>query len=381
MCMAACILLLAGLAAREALAQVRGSAVGFAAGTTGGGSAKPQYPSTLAELESWLSDSTPRVIMISQTWDFTNHQGMTTEKCCQNSCQPNGQFWIMDTCDAAWVSCTYANAARNPIQVGSNKSVVGVGSSGVIKGRGLRVINNASNVIIQNIHFTGLNSQYVWGGDAITLDGADKVWIDHCKFSLIGRQMIVSGWGAAGHVTISNNEFDGTTPYSASCNGQHYWVLLLLGLKDYYTFVGNYVHNVSGRAPHMGTDYTKSEIIFHGVNNYFKNVGGHAFDIDVNTYVLLEGNYFDNADTPITSASLTKSSLYSVVTVDDASGCTSNLGYICEWNRLSNSGSFPSSRSSEALSKLSAHKSSLVGHYGVADVPKSVVANAGIGKI
>lgn len=30
-----------------------------------------------------------------------------------------------------------------------------------------------------------LNPQYVWGGDAITLDGTDKVWIDHCKCMLI----------------------------------------------------------------------------------------------------------------------------------------------------------------------------------------------------
>ncbi|OBT74006.1 hypothetical protein VF21_05973 [Pseudogymnoascus sp. 05NY08] len=352
-------LLLVGLAARTALAQVQGTAPGFAAGTTGGGNASPQTPSSLEELESWLTDSTPRVIMISQTWDFTNSEGSTSTQCCTNTCQPNGQYWIMDTCDAAWVSCTYTNAAKNPIQVASNKSIVGSGSSGVIKGRGLRLINGASNVIIQNIHITELNPQYVWGGDAITLDGTDKVWIDHCKFSLIGRQMIVSGWGAAGHVTISNNDFDGATSWSASCNGEHYWAA----------------------PPHMGTDQNSAEIIFHGVNNYFKDIGGHAFDIDVGTTVLLEGNYFDAVSTPITTDSLTKSNLYSVVTVDDASGCTGSLGYICEWNRLAGSGSFPSSTSLTALSNLAPYKSSLVGHIGVADVPTSVLANAGIGKI
>lgn len=193
--------------------------------------------------------------------------------------------------------------------------------------------------------------------------------------------MIVSGWGAAGHVTISNNDFDGSTPWSASCNGEHYWTLLLLGAKDYYTFVGNYIHSVSGRAPHMGTDQNNAQIIFHGVNNYFKDIGGHAFDIDVGTTVLLEGNYFDAVATPITTGSLTKSNLYSVVTVDDASGCTSGLGYTCEWNRLTGSGSFPSSTSSKALSNLAPYKSSLVGHIGVADVPANVLANAGIGKI
>jgi hypothetical protein len=42
-------ILLIGLVARTALAQVKGTAPGFAAGTTGGGSATPQYPSSLTE--------------------------------------------------------------------------------------------------------------------------------------------------------------------------------------------------------------------------------------------------------------------------------------------------------------------------------------------
>lgn len=109
---------------------------------------------TTSRLVTWLTDSTPRVVMISQTWDFTNYEGSTSTNCCPNSCQPNGQLWILSTCSAAWVSCTYTNAARNPINVGSNKSIVGVGNSGVIKGKGLRLTNNANNVIIQNIHIT-----------------------------------------------------------------------------------------------------------------------------------------------------------------------------------------------------------------------------------
>lgn len=32
-------------------------------------------------------------------------------------------------------------------------------------------------MIIQNIHITDLNPQYIWGGDAITIAGSDQVWI------------------------------------------------------------------------------------------------------------------------------------------------------------------------------------------------------------
>lgn len=116
-----------------------------------------------------------------------------------------------------------------------------------------------------------LNPEYVWGGDAITLDGSDRVWIDHNKFSLIGRQMIVSGWGAAGSVTISDNEFDGRTEWSAGCNGKHYWTMLLIGEEDNVTLSGNWFHDVSGRAPHVGTDQdTPTAGIMHAVNNYFQ---------------------------------------------------------------------------------------------------------------
>ena len=46
--------------------KVVGKAVGFASGATGGGSATPQYPANIAQLTSWLTDSTPRVIVIDK---------------------------------------------------------------------------------------------------------------------------------------------------------------------------------------------------------------------------------------------------------------------------------------------------------------------------
>ncbi|KAI7774080.1 hypothetical protein LA080_009317 [Diaporthe eres] len=354
--MKASLFSLFGALAGTATAQVQGKAFGFAAGTIGGGSAAPQVPPSLAQLKEWLTDSTARTIMIDRTWDFRNTEGTTTGKCCSDNRTTNG----------TWVDCTYDNAAKTPIDVNSNKSIVGVGTKGVIIGKGLRVRGGKSNVIIQNIHITNLNPQYVWGGDAITLDGSDKVWIDHCKISLIGRQFIVSGWGAAGKVTISNTEFDGKSEWSAGCNGKHYWTALLIGAKDYYTFSGNWLHDVSGRSPHMGTTNTAgSENLFHGVNNYFQNIGGHAFDIDGNTWVLLEGNYFDTVTTTITPASLTNGG---------------NIYVICEWNRAQNSGTVNTLTSSAALSKLGGFKPSLIGHIGVADVPAKVKANAGIGR-
>lgn len=55
----------------------------------------------------------------------------------------------------------------------------------MLRGIGLRLSGGVSNVIIQNIHITQLNPQYIWGGDAITLVGTDRVWIDHNKVRVL----------------------------------------------------------------------------------------------------------------------------------------------------------------------------------------------------
>ncbi|KAE8353406.1 pectin lyase fold/virulence factor [Aspergillus coremiiformis] len=376
------------LAATTAQAQVKGKPFGFAAGVTGGGNAKPAAPGSLQELAQWLSDSVPRTILIDREWNFLGTEGKTSQKCCSTkttTCEggtSKGQAWIQDQCDGQWIPCTFDNAPRTPIDVGSNKSLLGVGTKGVIRGKGLRVTNGNKNVIIQNIHFTDLNPQYVWGGDAITLTDCDQIWIDHNKFSLIGREHIVSGWKPAGHVTISNNDFDGRTPWSVGCNGKHYWTLLLIGEKDYYTFAGNWVHDVSGRAPHMGTSKTSSENFFHGVNNYFQNIGGHAFDVDDNTWLLLEGNAFDSVTTPITDTTLKSgAAVYNVPDPSAGSGCNQAIGRNCEVNQVSKSGQFPPLTEASVLQKAGSYKSSLPPFTPVADVPKSVMGYAGIGRI
>jgi len=56
----------AGTAAAATVA-VSGAAEGFAKGVTGGGTATPVYPTTLAQLTSYLADSSPRVIVLTKT--------------------------------------------------------------------------------------------------------------------------------------------------------------------------------------------------------------------------------------------------------------------------------------------------------------------------
>lgn len=145
---------------------VTGSAEGFAQGVSGGGASQPVVPSTLAELVSYLGDSHPRVIHVTKTFDFTGSEDTVTEKGCSPwgvsaGCQLaiNANGWCGS--NPLDVTVKYDEAGVAGIRVASNKSLVGIGNKGVIKGKGLRISNGVSNVIVQNIHITELNPQYV----------------------------------------------------------------------------------------------------------------------------------------------------------------------------------------------------------------------------
>ena len=113
---------------------------------------------------------------------------------------------------ATTTTITYDKDGITPLVVGSNKSIVGVGAAGIITGKGLHLPGTTKNVILQDVHIAvgqhlltitrqnnnlpnrtkNVNPASVWGGDALSLDGNDGVWIDHCKFSKMGRMFIVS---------------------------------------------------------------------------------------------------------------------------------------------------------------------------------------------
>lgn len=160
---------------------VSGSAEGFAAGVTGGGSTEAQYPSDIDELKEWLTDDTARVIVLNQEFDFTDSEGTTSGTVCASwGTGDKCQKIIQDDCgDSTALSATWYTAATKPIDVASNKTILGVEDKGIIKGKGLRFRDGASNIIMQNIQVTDLNPEYVWGGDAISFDGSDLIWIDH----------------------------------------------------------------------------------------------------------------------------------------------------------------------------------------------------------
>ncbi|KAJ4392706.1 hypothetical protein N0V91_011300 [Didymella pomorum] len=354
---------------------VVGKPYGFAADVTGGGSAAAVTPTTADELAKYLSDDVARVVLITKEFDFTGKTA-TGSGCDRKSCSAKngGQFYLGElSCAAsddnvAVSSITYDTAGPTALKVGSNKSILGVGGKGILKGKGLSLSKNAKNVIIQGIEFTNINPGVVWGGDALDFQGGnDGVWVDHNKFSLVGRMFIVSHYSAS-RLTVSNNEFDGTTTTSASCNDDHYWTMMFYGDGDKVTLDRNYLHNVSGRAPKLGQDGTTGT--FHAVNNYFENMKGHAFDAYTGAQALVEGNVFAGVSQPVTD----KGAGVSTFVVNAGSACSSALGRSCLENSVDSASGKLSGGSSTSFIKSITND---VTPLEVSKVAAHVKANAG----
>ncbi|MFE1290019.1 polysaccharide lyase family 1 protein [Streptomyces sp. NPDC058751] len=111
--------------------------VGFGAGTTGGGGASAVTVTTLAAFKTAVTGDTAKVVKVSGLIPLS------------------GQ-----------------------IDIGSNTTVLGVGSSSGFTGGGLR-LKKVTNVVVRNLNI----SKPVAPADGITVQASTKVWIDHNAFS------------------------------------------------------------------------------------------------------------------------------------------------------------------------------------------------------
>lgn len=289
---------------------------GFGRATTGGMGGEVITVGTRDELASALcstssggvcTDDTPRIIKVQGTIDFTGSEGTASGPgCFYSECTAptlNERLVLLgpsDThCDGKTVfDVTYDAAGASPLRVGSNKTLIGIGNDATLRGKGLFIGDGVENVIVRNLTIDRLNPGIIFAGDAITINDASRVWIDHNRFNRIGRQMIVTGYEPATEVTISWNDFDGRTEYGHRCDGRHYWNLLFLGDGDSISLTQNWIRHFSGRAPKVGGHGTNVGLI-HIAGNYFEDGAWHALDVVEPTRALVEGNTFRSIDVPI----------------------------------------------------------------------------------
>ncbi|WP_394564777.1 pectate lyase [Pantoea sp. SGAir0180] len=398
--------LLAVLCLTSALSRAADLPDGFAKGVTGGSGGAVVHPIRTDDLVKALcatydrhgncTDDRPRIIALDHTVDFrgtvmVNGKATTTERgCMANACPGGGGQWARNGANQfcqgkAPVSVTYDNAGLDRLKVGSNKTLIGVGAHAGIQGIGLYVGGGVHNVIIRNLTLSDINPQLVWGGDALTIDNAEGVWIDHNTFARIGRQMIVTGWGSASHVTLFDNEFDGRTPYSATCDGHHYWVWLFLGHHDTLTVARNYVHDTSGRAPHAG-GMGNASVLAQLVNNVFVNLTyqGAIMSRTPSSRLLVEGNAFENVAHPLFNDIRQPGNAFALFDTNAAAGenaCLKNLGRHCVSNLQTQSGTDYRPQDISVLEAFRYDRAWLVSPVSAEVASVQVPREAGVGHI
>ncbi|ELU39361.1 pectate lyase domain-containing protein [Rhizoctonia solani AG-1 IA] len=358
-----------------------GSPFGFATGTTGGSSAAPATPTSTSQLASWLSDSTTRTILLDRTYDFTDTEGSVTGPGCKPwACSPNpqqsldGNGWCSST--APKTTITYKKAGTTALAVGSNKTILGKGNSGWIKGKGLRLAGS-KNVIIQNIRISDINPQYVWGGDAIDLSGATNVW----------------HWPSIPRFGTRLPFFLVLTPLTKSecstLNRTPKLPFLTTTLMDNRPGPPAAISTTTGlsscsarttRLPlHATMDVDLISVVpletklMHMYNNYFNDITGHALDADVGGTVLAEGNYFNKVKTPSTGN--VNGAVFAPTSATMANQCSTSLG-----RNGGGSGALTNTAKNSIVSQFTASVVKSASIMDPSTVASYVLANAGTGK-
>ncbi|MEO3749615.1 pectinesterase family protein [Streptomyces sp. B6B3] len=177
------------------------------------------------------------------------------------------------------------------IRVASDKTIVGVGPDAELVGGGL-FLDQVANVVVRNLTFRDSYVPGDWDGksadndnDAIRMDTAHHVWVDHCAF-LRGGDGLVDVRRDSDYVTLSWNVF-----------ADHNKTLGIGWTENVITKITihhNWFRNTYQRNPSI--DNTDAAHLF---NNYFENFGQYGTMSRGAAEVVAEHNYYATGQDPL----------------------------------------------------------------------------------
>jgi pectate lyase len=188
------------------------------------------------------------------------------------------------------------------VEISANKTIRGVGANSGISGTTLNIEDmNPANVIIQNMNIRG-----VPGNDAIQIESATHIWIDHNTMSSTIEDDpdfydgMLDITHAGDYITVSWNII------------RNHWKTSLVGHSDdnasedrghlRVTYHHNWFDRTFERSPRVRFGET-----IHVFNNYYSNVinnaDSYAIASTMDAGLLVEGNVFENVQQACWSAS------------------------------------------------------------------------------
>jgi pectate lyase len=176
------------------------------------------------------------------------------------------------------------------IPVASNKTIVGVGTTGRIKAGGFVLKSGIHNIIIRNLTIgdTAMTEDdpddKTYDYDGIQMDTANHVWIDHNKFQNINDGMIDSRKDTT-YVTTSWNQLGN--------HNKTYGIGWTDNATARMTIHHNWFYNDTQRNPSVD-----NVALAHLYNNYMENITSYGNLGRNNTKMVIENSYFQNVANP-----------------------------------------------------------------------------------
>jgi pectate lyase len=299
--------------------------------TTGGAGGSSITISTLADLQTWVSNrednTTPEIVYID-TKIFSSSSIVLT------------------------------------IKHGANITIYGVGNSGELQNIGLN-IRDYKNVIVRNMKI----HEVLYPNDAITIDECQHVWIDHCElYSKIGPGITVDTYD--GLLDIKKGSRYVTVSW---CYLHDHMKCSLIGHTDNanqqatdslirVTYHHNWFSYTDGRNPSIRFG------AIHMFNNYFEEITDYGLAARDGAHAKLENNLYYNVNLPMSTDKFPVDGLPN--------------GYICESGTL-----LSGTTGSTVISQTGCNfwdSTTLPYPYSLdstSDVASIVKANTGIGKV
>lgn len=262
--------------------------VGFGAATTGGEGATPTIVSSFDELERLASGDEPALLLLPEgVHDFRDaprDQEVCPAVCSQKPDKPFYTVLVGDQTCASDLETRTRTERR--LTFGSNKTVVGLGRGAQV--RGVTFEFRASNVIVRNLALYDVNSTLFEAGDAFTVSGAERVWLDHCTTKWISDGFIDASSGT--EITLSWLHFDGIS--NNACDGQHIRTSQLSGVTA--TIHHCFFDHVTSLSPRI--DASGAQV--HFFDNLLADNPGYGVASTCGAEVLVEANTFQRVATP-----------------------------------------------------------------------------------
>ncbi|WP_158839634.1 RICIN domain-containing protein [Saccharothrix deserti] len=224
---------------------------GTGAGTTGGAGGTTVTVTTYADLVRYATASAPHVIRVDGTITVTP---MGTE-----------------------------------VRVASNKTIVGVGTRGQIVNGGFFLGAGVSNVIIRNLTIRDTRmadddpGDDTYDYDAIQMDTANRIWIDHNHLARMNDGLIDSRKDNT-NLTVSWNVL--------AENNKTFGIGWTDNVTSRITIHHNWFRSTNSRNP-SGDNIAYA----HMYNNYLQNTGSGNWSRGA-TKMVLENSYFENVKDP-----------------------------------------------------------------------------------